>query len=106
MNILISTTTNWNCGDDFIRMGVKNILKHIFPKTPNYIHYDRNPNNMVNYPEDQSMKQNLRGTFMNNHIDWEIIDLVVLAGTPEWLHTPLEPIYNGLATRPHIPLWQ
>lgn len=105
MNILISTTTNWNCGDDFIRYGVKNILKHIFPFEPNYIHYDRNPNNMVNWPDDQRMKSFSRGTFMNNPIDWSIVDLVVLAGSPEFLHHPLAPIYEGLVDHPEIPLW-
>ena len=105
MNILISTTTNWNSGDDFIRIGVKNILKHIFPFTPNYIHYDRNPNNMVKWPDDQNMKFNLHGTFMNSPIDWKKIDLVVLAGSPEFLHHPLAPIYEGLVDHPEIPLW-
>ena len=104
MNILISTTTNWNCGDDFIRFGVKNILKHIFPNA-NYIHYDRNPNNMVKWPDDQNMKYNLHGTFMNSPIDWKRIDLVVLAGSPEFLHHPLAPIYEGLVNHPEIPLW-
>lgn len=42
---------------------------------------------------------------MNNPIDWDLISLVVLAGTPEWLHHPLEPIYEGLVDHPEIPLW-
>lgn len=105
MNILISTTTNHNCGDDFIRKGCKNILKHIFPTQPNYIHYDRNPNNMIDYPHDQRMKEGLRGNFMTNQINFEMIDLVILAGTPEFLHHPLAPIYEGLADHPEIPLW-
>jgi hypothetical protein len=104
MNILISTTTNHNCGDDFIRIGAKNILKHIFPFTPNYIHYDRNPNNMVSWPQNQNISEGLHGTFMNNPIDWKKIDLVVLAGSPEFLHHPLAPIYEGLINHPEIPL--
>lgn len=105
MNILLSTTTNWNCGDNFIAFGVKNILKHIFLTTPNYIHYDRNPNNMINWPHDQNMKAGLHGAFMNSPIDWNKIDLVVLAGSPEFLHHPLAPIYEGLVNHPEIPLW-
>jgi len=105
MNILISTTTNWNPGDEWIRKGIKNILKHIFPEQPNYIHYDRNPNNMIDWPNDQRMKEGLHGNFMNNPINWEIVDLVILAGTPEWLHHPLIPIYEGLVDHPEIPLW-
>lgn len=105
MNILISTTTNWNPGDSWILLGVKNILKHIFLETPNYIHYDRNPNNMIDWPNNQNMKVGLHGNFMNNPIDWGLIDMVVLAGSPEFLHHPLAPIYDGLAEHPEIPLW-
>lgn len=104
MNILISTTTNWNPGDQWILKGCKNILKHIFPQA-NYIHYDRSPNNMIDWPNDQNIKSGLRGTFMNNPIEWSKIDLVVLAGSPEFLHHPLAPIYEGLASHPEIPLW-
>lgn len=105
MNVLISTTTNHNPGDQFIFFGVKNILKHIFPEPPNYIYYDRNPNNMIDWPHDQNMKKGLQGTFMNNPIDWGRVDLVVLAGSPEFLHHPLAPIYEGLVDHPEIPLW-
>lgn len=104
MNILISTTTNHNCGDDFIRLGCKNILNKILPN-PNYIHYDRSPNNMWKWPDDQNMRSGLHGTFMNSPINWKIIDAVVLAGSPEFLHHPLEPIYEGLVDHPEIPLW-
>lgn len=103
MNILISTTTNWNQGDEWIRLGVKNLLKYIYPNA-NYIHYDRNPNNMIDWPNNQNMKYGLHGNFMNNPINWEIIDLVVLAGSPEFLHHPLAPIYDGLVNNQHIPL--
>ena len=95
MNVLISTTTNWNPGDDFIRMGVKNLLNPILKK-PNWIHYDRNPDNMVDYPSNQRLRK---------EVAWDRTDLVVLAGSPEFLHEPLVLIYEGLATRPHIPLW-
>lgn len=104
MNILISTTTNWNPGDQWILKGVKNILKHIYIDA-NYINYDRNPNNMIDWPRNQNMKYGLHGNFMNNPINWSIIDLVVLAGSPEFLHHPLAPIYEGLVNNPHIPLW-
>lgn len=103
MNILISTTTNWNCGDDFIRIGVKNILNKLFPN-PNWINYDRNPNNMIAWPHNQNMRSGLHGNFMNNPINWNMIDMVVFAGSPEFLHHPLKPIYEGLANNPHIPL--
>lgn len=104
MNILISTTTNWNVGDDFIRLGVQNLLDEIYPNA-NYIHYDRNPNNMISFPDNQLLEKKKVGNVMCGSIDWNIIDLVVLAGSPEFLHEPLLPIYEGLLTRPEIPLW-
>lgn len=104
MNILISTTTNWNVGDDFIRMGVQHLLDEIYPDA-NYIHYDRNPNNFISFPDNQIPKKYQLGNIMTGTIDWESIDLVVLAGSPEFLHEPLQPIYEGLLTRPEIPLW-
>jgi hypothetical protein len=104
MNILISTTTNWNVGDDFIRMGVRHLLDEIYPDA-NYIHYDRNPNNFISFPDNQTPKKYQLGNIMTGTIDWESIDLVVLAGSPEFLHEPLQPIYEGLLTRTEIPLW-
>jgi len=104
MNILISTTNNWNCGDDFIRFGVKNILNKIFFK-PNYIHYDRNPDYMINYPYNQKLRTGCVSSIMNNPINFEIIDLIVLAGSPEFLHCPMIPIYEGLLEHPETPLW-
>jgi hypothetical protein len=41
---------------------------------------------------------------MNDPIRWPLIDLVVLAGSPEFLHGPLAPLYKGLAENPQIPL--
>lgn len=104
MNILISTTTNWNVGDDFIRMGVQHLLDEVYPDA-NYIHYDRNPNNFISFPDNQTPKKYQLGNIMTGTIDWDSIDLVVLAGSPEFLHEPLQPIYEGLLTRPEIPLW-
>jgi len=101
MNILISTTTNWNPGDDFIRYGVKNLLDSIYFDI-NYIHYDRNPD----YFESGlwEMGHNHKSNVMNDPIDWSVIDVVVLAGSPEFLGGPLKPLYEGLAENPHIPL--
>ena len=104
MNILISTTTNWNVGDDFIRMGVQHLLDEVYPDA-NYIHYDRNPNNFVSFPDNQKPKKYQLGNIMTGTIDWSSIDLVVLAGSPEFLHEPLHPIYSGLVSHPNIPLW-
>lgn len=101
MNILISTTSNWNPGDDFIRYGVKNLLSEVYPEA-NYIHYDRNPDYFI--PGTGDMGTDHKSNIMNNPIDWSLVDLVVLAGSPEFLHGSLTPIYDGLVNNPHIPL--
>ena len=44
MNILLSSTRQWNCGDEFIAIGVKNILKNLKPfKNANFFIYNRAP---------------------------------------------------------------
>lgn len=101
MNILISTTTNWNPGDDFIRYGVKNLLNSLYYDI-NYIHYDRNPDYFK--PGIWEMGTGHKSNVMNSNIDWSMINLVVLAGSPEFIHGPLKYIYDGLALNPHIPL--
>jgi hypothetical protein len=101
MNILISTTINWNPGDDFIRFGVKNLLNNVYSDI-NYIHYDRNPDYFVSGTSD--MGSGHKSNIMNNPIDWSLVDMVVLAGSPEFLHGSLTPIYSGLIDNPQIPL--
>lgn len=101
MNILISTTTNWNPGDDFIRYGVKNLLNSLYSDI-NYVHYDRNPDYFKS--DNWEMGSNHKSNVMNDPIDWFTIDAVVLAGSPEFLHGPLKPLYEGLYNNPHIPL--
>ncbi len=102
MNILISTTTNWNPGDDFIRYGVKNLLTDYFGKEINWIHYDRNPDLFA--PNEWKMGSAHKSNVMNSDIDFSIIDMVVLAGSPEFIHGPLCNLYDGLVQHPEIPL--
>jgi len=98
MNILISTTTNWNPGDDFIRYGVMQLLGN----EHNYIYYDRNPDY---FKQDiWEMGCNHKSNIMNDPIDWSLIDMVVLAGSPEFIHGPLKPLYDGLIENEKIPL--
>lgn len=103
MNILISTTHGWNIGDEFIRFGVQYLLEQAFDNIT-YIYYDRNPDMFVDGLRDWDMGSGHYSNIMNNPIAWDAIDMVVLAGSPEWLHGPLKPIYEGLKENPHIPL--
>ena len=59
---------------------------------------------MVDWPSNQNLLPNHGGNFMNKP-KWEDVSLVVLAGSPEFLHHPLAPIYEGLVNHPEIPLW-
>ncbi len=42
-NVLISTTRQWNPGDEFIMLGCLNILKEIYGDNINPIIFNRNP---------------------------------------------------------------
>lgn len=100
MNILVSTTTNWNPGDEFIRYGIE----HLLNPDHNYFFYDRNPDFFTENKFEMSGRTPRSNCFTSN-IPWNNIDAVILAGSPEWLHGPLKYIYEGLMNNPHIPLY-
>jgi hypothetical protein len=68
LNILISTTTHWNPGDDFIREGIFNLLPEL--RRHNVQYHDRSPR----VPEKH----------FERNAAW--CDLYIHAGTPDWLH--------------------
>lgn len=105
MNILISTTTGHNPGDQFIYKGVMNLLESLdlVSSDDSIFIYDRNPDFMEAFPHKQELVQDYWGN-RENLIDWTTIDAVILAGSPEWLHEPLKHIYEGLSANPSIPL--
>lgn len=90
MNILVSTTRDWNLGDEFIWMGVKRLLSNIFPGHVNYFFYNRNP--------DLFPYRHLHGNYLT-HVP-EFIDLVVLAGTPEFYEEKMRGLYESVGDRP------
>lgn len=105
MNILISSTQQWNPGDEFIRMGVVKLIEDALGTGHNYILWNRNPDLFV---QPWSNTQQKSKTFSNcaREIPTDIIHLVVFAGTPEWLGDPVKPIYEALAkSKIEIPLW-
>lgn len=81
MNIVFSTTRQWNPGDELIFRGVKNLIpeKHIF------IVYNRHP-----FLE---RKQNGDNSYALGIGD-EIIDHVIFAGSPEYHSEASEDLYN------------
>lgn len=119
-NILISTTRQWNPGDEFIMMGSINILKKIFGNTINPIIYNRNPDirggasfrNMTrsyefSYKWDRASfkgKGGLHELLRIGHYDnsWKDdmnvanIDMALFAGSPEWYGTRLRTMYQAI----------
>lgn len=92
LNIMFSTTRQWNPGDEFILLGTINLLKKYLSKDINCIIYNRNPQIRVAYGKRELYKIigniNLFSNFKDNSIhinmDNKFIDLAVFAGSPEW----------------------
>ena len=88
MNILFSTTRQWNPGDEIILHGVLNLMKATVGEFNPIIwnrHPSINPNNM-----------NLDNSFSVLRHDLSAIDYVVIAGSPEWLGGRLHALYKEI----------
>ncbi len=113
-NILFSTTRMWNCGDDFILFGIRNLLENVLP-SHNAIVYNRNPdlhatrvfNNklVVNSPKRRitlNLAEALKDVTWQYDNSWRptldlsSIDYCVFAGTPEWMGSMVGPLVNAL----------
>ena len=103
LNILISSTTQWNPGDEFIRFGVKNLLQSYIGVDNNWLLWNRNPDLFV----DAWIKPKISPLMLANSLkspSLDIVDMVVIAGTPEWRGPSLEPVYRDLLRYSNIPL--
>ena len=102
MNILISSTRQWNPGDEFIRMGVQNLLAEHIGNDHNLILWNRNPDLFI----DGYVNDNVKDDFSTNSAkpsDLQHIDCVVFAGTPEWLGGPVRAVMDYLYANPEVP---
>ncbi len=86
-NILFSTTRQWNCGDEFIRFGIRNLLESLGAEY-NPVIYNRHPSIT---PQKYNRKHPWSFRKLNPHRDNSFIlddpkaiDYVILAGSPEW----------------------
>lgn len=103
MNILISSSRQWNPGDEFIRKGVERLLQSILGPNHNWLLWNRNPDLLMNPWADCRM----RTDFLTNSVRdpaLDVVDLVIFAGTPEWFGQPVERIYRSLLTHPGVPV--
>ena len=118
LNILFSTTRGWNCGDDFILYGVRNLLSNLDIEF-NPVIYNRNPDvcpHLINFDKDinftlgsKTGKHNaskLLQEFSNKYDNsWrrqhpiDFIDYVIFAGTPEWPGIMVQPLVQALSTK-------
>ena len=103
MNVLISSTRQWNPGDEFIAMGVRNLLKYVLKDQKiNWILYDRNPDLFVDGFSKPIYKNKIWSNVFYNHKS-NCIDLAVVAGTPEWFGLPMKRFYEAVKEN-NIPL--
>ena len=106
-NILFSTTRQWNPGDEFILMGILNVMSSIDDNF-NPIIFNRNPEierpkskMCFNFQFDLSHIRFKRlksgfydNSFKDRFLQDRFIDLAVFAGTPEWASPRLKSMYQ------------
>lgn len=90
----MSSTRQWNPGDEFILIGVRNLLKETLKDHQiNWVLYDRNPDLFVDGFNNPVYKDRIWGNSFSNR-DPECLDLALIAGTPEWMGLPLKGFYR------------
>jgi|GEM_PF-2902776 len=99
--IILSTTRQWNPGDEFIAMGVERLLRQVV-NVDSMAAWNRNPDLFI----DEWRDSTLRPDFLTNSLrDPALLfsNLVVAAGSPEWCGGPMRRLYEEIAQKPDIP---
>ncbi len=116
-NIVFSSTRQWNPGDEFILLGVRRVLAEI-GVAHNAILYNRHPGLRAPYLDRQyfrhskipggfthdtalvDLEANLKFGFLDNSLkpgmDCSFVDMVILAGTPEWCNGRMLDLYESI----------
>lgn len=86
MNILFTTTKQWNVGDEFILKGIRNLLTTRIPRH-------------TLLPWNRSPAIRPGNSFLDNSFDelrhsFAAVDYTVFAGSPEWSGPRVEPLLN------------
>lgn len=93
LRILCSSTRQWNPGDEWIARGIRRLFRTLYPDRPlNWVLYDRNPDCFLEPWAASTRRPQLLGNSYQPGQELPPFDLVVIAGTPEWLGPHLEPI--------------
>jgi polysaccharide pyruvyl transferase WcaK-like protein len=101
MNIIFSTTRQWNPGDEIILFGCINALQRA-GLTFNPVIYNRNPQIRDKSKLNKLFKQlglnkePFRDNSLKDDTDLSFADMVVFAGTPEWRGRRLASLYRGI----------
>lgn len=99
MNILLSTTRQWNPGDEFIYRGVRRLIEAHVPKKANWFLWDRNPDLFVDQWSNMRPRAGRLGNSISEPIP-AIFDLIILAGSPEWTGPSVAPLYDYAEEHP------
>lgn len=107
MNIVFSTTRQWNPGDEFILMGSINLLKKFYGNDSfNPIIYNRNPQIRRSRKRDvvkiidnlvgKDMLEKFLDNSVKDRLPMDYADMVVFAGSPEWRGRRLTKLYDSI----------
>ncbi|MFT6914265.1 MAG: hypothetical protein ACJAWL_000553 [Motiliproteus sp.] len=106
MNIVFSTTRQWNPGDEFIMFGCQNLIERVIGPY-NSIIYNRNPQTRRarKYDIIKAIDNFLGKDFVEKFLDNSVkdrmpmnyADLVVFAGSPEWRGRRMTKLYDSIA---------
>lgn len=86
--VLLSSTRQWNVGDDFIRLGCQRLIEHALGERCNWMLFDRNPDILGRH---KIAGNSWRGDSLSG------VDLAVFAGTPEWFGAPVQQLCGALS---------
>ena len=116
MNIVFSTTRQWNPGDEFILLGTINLLQEYFEQQKdkgiknnfyfNPIIYNRNPQirrarkrdfiKMIDNFLGKDFIEKFRDNSVKDRKPMDYTDLVVFAGSPDWIGRRLKKLYTEI----------
>ncbi|MGA2195127.1 MAG: polysaccharide pyruvyl transferase family protein [Bryobacteraceae bacterium] len=93
LNILCSSTRQWNPGDEWIALGIRRLFRTLYAeRVVNWILYDRSPDCFLEPWGKSRRRPDLLGNSYQPGEELPAVDLVVMAGTPEWLGPHVEPL--------------
>ena len=103
LQILCCSTRQWNPGDEWITRGVRRLFSTLYPgRLLNWMLYDRSPDCFLDpWAAPDRRPHQLANSFQPGE-ELPDVDLIVIAGTPEWLGPHLEPLARIRRTSPPV----